>query len=325
MLFRKFFIFFLIILLSFIAVIYSQKKTDDIYYYLTKSNLYEAEKLIYEILKDDPLNKDALFAKSILLYKYTELENNKDIRKEKLEKSLQILNNLQKNLTGFYYYHFIKAKVLENLNNFDEAIKEYDNSIYYNRKFIDSYIGKSLLLWKMNKISDSIQVLNPVRDNYKVKILQAWYLYQQNNYEDSLKTFMQILDNPLNFNKLRENREVLNELYFQIMWIGYRANKNLTYWIEQNKKYNTNDYYNSICQIIEIEQKNEEEAVRKGLYNISLYPNKPYSYFIVYKILKKHSKNQNKNYIYFLNKAVESDPYNLDFKNLLKMEMENKK
>ncbi|MCS6955140.1 MAG: hypothetical protein NZM44_02140, partial [Candidatus Calescibacterium sp.] len=222
-------------------------------------------------------------------------------------------------ISGFYYYHFVRAKIFENLGKIEESIKEYDTSIYHNPKFIDSYISKSLLFWKMGRIEESYRVVYPIREKYRVKMLIAWYDYQLSKYDSSIKVFTEILDNPLHFKELKENREVLNELYFQIVWVGYRSGSKDTYWIKQNMKYNTNDYYCSVVSIIyELTfGNNEDKVVKECLYNIQKYPDKPYAFFIVYQILKKHDKEKKKNYLLFLKKAVELDLYNIDFRNVL--------
>ncbi|MCS7244132.1 MAG: hypothetical protein RMJ36_05315 [Candidatus Calescibacterium sp.] len=306
-------------LLLFVISFSSNKISDRIYLELSKNNLYEAERLIYDVLNGNPKDVDALFAKSIIIMKYAERYKDKELRREKYSQALKILDSLKNKLSGFYYYHFIRAKIFENLGKIQESIKEYDTSIYHNPKFIDSYISKSLLFWKMGRIEESYRVVYPIREKYRVKMLIAWYDYQLSKYDSSIKVFTEILDNPLHFKELKENREVLNELYFQIVWVGYRAGSKDSYWIEQNMKYNTNDYYSSVVSIIYglTFGSNEEKVVKDCLYNIQKYPDKPYTFFIVYQILKKHDREKRRNYLLFLKKAVELDLYNIDFRNIL--------
>jgi hypothetical protein len=102
------------------------------------------------------------------------------------------------------------------------------------------------------------------------------------------------------------------------MWIRYRMGVDNSYWISQNKKYNTNDYYFSIALVLD--RNDDEQMVRQAIYSISKYPDKPYAYFVVYKVLKKYSNNNNRNYLEFLKKAVELDVYNLDFRRTLEKE-----
>ncbi|MFN4219513.1 MAG: tetratricopeptide repeat protein [bacterium] len=307
----SFFVFALLVL-NFLA--FSQ--SSRIYQEISKGNLYEAQKLIYQVLDSNPNDTDALFAKSIIMYKYAEIQKS---GKEKYYQILEILNSLSKKLNGFYYYHFIKGKVLEKTGQIQESFKEYDNAIYHNPKFEEAYISKSLLYWKLEDFDQSFKVLNPIKEKFKTKILLSHYYYQLGEYDQSLFTLEEILNNPIHMKQIKENRQVLGELYFQMMWVNYRKNsKSLAFWIEQNIKYNPIDYYYSLSEALSAND--DEEKVKKILYNISNYPDKPYGYFVVYQILKKHSKNEKRNYIYFLKKAVECDIYNLDFKNVLKSE-----
>lgn len=315
---------FLIIILAFFLFSFSNKEVKDrIYLELSKNNLYEAEKLIYDVLKENPYDTDAIFAKSILILKYSEKINDRNLKIKKYQELIELLNSLQKKLNGFYYYHYIKAITLEKLGNINDATKEYDNCIYYNKKFIDAYISKAMLFWKLGNIDESYRIINLVEDKYKVKMLKAWFDYQMND-QTSIQTLQQILDNPLLYKELLNNRNVLDELYFQIMWIRHRFNKDDLYWIEQNKKFNTNDYYFFLSSALyDLYTKNDEGATKKLISIISKYPDKPYAYFLMYEILKKYDVKKTKNYYYFLKKAVEYDLYNLDFKNQLKKEENN--
>jgi len=316
------YIFFILFSIFFILSVFSAnidpKLRDQMYYELSKENLYQAEKIIYDVLKEDPFNTDALFAKSILILSYAQKQKDKALQKNMYLSSLKILDNLEKKLSGFYYFYFVKGKVLENLNRFDDALRYYDNCIYYNKKFVDAYISKSQIYWRMGDINKSFETLKYVEDKYLVQMLLAWYNYQLGNYDQALSYIQKILDNNFSFKNLLEKRNVLNELYFQVMWIRYRMGVDNSYWISQNKKYNTNDYYFSIALVLD--KNDDEQMVRQAIYSISKYPDKPYAYFVVYKVLKKYSNNNNRNYLEFLKKAVELDVYNLDFRRTLEKE-----
>lgn len=301
---------------------HGNKLTEKIYLELSRGNVYQAERLVYDVLDKDPHNIDALFAKSILIVKYAESSTDSKLKNQRYSKAMEILDSLNKKLNGFYYYHFIRAKVLENLGAVQEAIKEYDNSIFHNPKFVDSYISKSWLFWKMGNIYESYKVLWPIKDKYRAKMLIGWYKYQESDYSEAMKNFNEIIANPIQFKSIKENREVLNQLYFQIMWVNYRANRNDLYWIKQNLKYNTNNYYYVVSSVIYdlVVKRDDELAVKQCLYNISRYPDKPYLFFIMYNILKKHDRQGSKNYLMFLRKSVELDIYNLDFRRVLDKE-----
>ncbi|MFN3478229.1 MAG: tetratricopeptide repeat protein, partial [bacterium] len=222
----SFFVFALLIL-NFLA--FSQ--SSRIYQEISKGNLYEAQKLIYQVLDSNPNDTDALFAKSIIMYKYAEIQKS---GKEKYYQILEILNSLSKKLNGFYYYHFIKGKVLEKTGQIQESLKEYNNAIYYNPKFEESYISKSLLYWKLEDFDQSFKSLNPVKEKFKTKILLSHYYYQLGEYDQSLFTLEEILNNPIHMKQIKENRQTLGELYFQMMWVNYRKNsKSLDFWIKQ--------------------------------------------------------------------------------------------
>ncbi|MEN3015410.1 MAG: hypothetical protein ABDH21_05085 [bacterium] len=294
---------------------------EKIYLEISKGNIYEAEKLVYEVLKNDPNNPDALFAKVIIILHYVQKQPLQKRNQAKYQECLDILDLLSKRLNGFYYYHYIRAKVLEEMGKVDQAMKEYDNCIYHNPKFTDCYISISMLEWKRGNIDQAFEIARKVQDKYKSKMLISWYYYQLHDFDQSLNLLQQIIENPVIFKQVSQNRNVLNELYFQIMWISYRAGKSTKYWIEQNKKYNTSDYQYELANILDmVYNSKDEEAARNCLYNISRFPYKPYSYFILYTILKKHDKAKTKNYIFFLRKAVEMDLYNLDFKKVLEKE-----
>lgn len=313
-------LFLILFLLAFVFSSIDKVLVERIYLEISKGNLYEAEKIVYEVFREDPNNVDALFAKSIIIISYAD-ESKKF---EKYKESLEILDSIHKKLAGFYYYHFIRAKNLEKLNRIDDSLKEYNNSIYYNPNFTDAYVSKSYLYWKINDIDNAFKSVEIIKDKYKAKMLISWYHYQLYNYDKALELLEEILDNTIQMKEINQSRKVLNELYFQLLWINYRANRKNSYWIEQNKKYNNDEYYSFITDVFS-NMSNLERAAKSCLYCISKFPNKPYAYFILYQILKVSSTSDNKNYLFFLKKAVELDLYNLDFRKVLEKELKKVK
>mgnify|MGYP001773389844 CR=1 FL=1 len=308
----------LMFLLLFEIKVFSKTDTKEIYYFLSKGDIYQAEKLIYEVLKEDQFNPDALFAQAIIIITKTD-NSSLDIKdkREYYQKSLEILLSLEKKMKGFYYYHYILGKNYERLNDIPNSLFNYDNSIKLNRKFTEAYISRANLYWKLNKYNEAIDSLKNINDITAYLALANFY-YQLYNFDESFKNLEKIYTS-LAFK--RASKETLNEIYFLDMWIKYRyfskTNKNkgdLEYLINQNKKYNSDKYYsdiaNSISLILKKDKYSYEQALNILLKTISETPNKPYSYFLIYNILYNFNKN---NAILFLKKAVEKDIYNLDF------------
>jgi tetratricopeptide (TPR) repeat protein len=313
----------LIALLISNTLTFSKIDTKEIYYYLNRNDIYNAEKLVYEVLKEDQFNPDALFAKAIIIIVKT--DNNtylkKEDKKEYYKESLNILLSLEKKMKGFYYYHYILAKNYEKLNDIPNALFNYDYSIKLNRKFNEGYISLSNLYWKLKKYNQAIDNLKNVKD-IKAYLMLSNFYYQLYKFDESFKMLNNIYLIPT-FSK--SSKEIINEVYFQSMWIKYRyyskylKNKeDLNYFIEQNKKYNSDEYYNTISNAIDLILKGDNISYEKALEilfnNISKFPNKSYSYFLIYKILLNFNKA---NAILFLKKAIEIDIYNLDFHNEL--------
>ncbi len=300
--------------------VFSKVDTKEIYYYLSKGDIYNAEKLVYDVLNEDKFNSDALFAKAIIII--TKTDNNYqlalDIKKQYYKQSLDILLDLQKKMKGFYYYHYILAKNYERLNDIPNALFNYDYCIKLNKKFNEGYISKSNLYWKLEKYNEAINNLRNIKD-IKVYLMLANFYYQLYNFEESFRVLNNIYLLP---SFLKSSKDIINEVYFNTMWIKYRFyskylknEQELSYLIDQNKRYNSDEYYNDISQALELLLKKDkisyEEALKILFNSISKFPNKPYAYFLVYKILSNFNKS---NAALFLKKAIEYDIYNLDFK-----------
>ncbi len=300
--------------------VFSKVDTKEIYYYLSKGDIYNAEKLVYDVLNEDKFNSDALFAKAIIII--TKTDNNYqlalDIKKQYYKQSLDILLDLQKKMKGFYYYHYILAKNYERLNDIPNALFNYDYCIKLNKKFNEGYISKSNLYWKLEKYNEAINNLRNIKD-IKVYLMLANFYYQLYNFEESFRMLDNIYLLP---SFLKSSKDTINEVYFNTMWIKYRFyskylknEQELSYLIDQNKRYNSDEYYNDISQALELLLKKDkisyEEALKILFNSISKFPNKPYAYFLVYKILSNFNKS---NAALFLKKAIEYDIYNLDFK-----------
>jgi uncharacterized protein (TIGR00251 family) len=317
------FIFFIVTLIFFIlskSLIFSKIYTKEIYYYLSKGDIYNAEKLVYEVLKEDQFNTDALFAKAIIIITKTDDNNSLDsnTKKRYYQESLDILLNINKKIKGFYYYHYILAKNYERLNDIPNSLFNYDYCTKLNKNFKEGYIAKSNLYWKLGKYNEAIDNLKNIKD-IKVYLMLANFYYQLYKFDESFKMLDNIYFMPL---FLKSSKETINEVYFNTMWIKYRyyskylKNKeDLIYFIKQNQKYNSDEYYNKISKSLDLILKGDnlsyEESLKILFDNISKYPNKPFAYFLIYKILFKFNKN---NAILFLKKAIENDIYNLDFK-----------
>lgn len=300
--------------------VFSKVDTKEIYYYLGKGDIYNAEKLVYDVLNEDKLNPDALFAKAIIII--TKTDNNysltPEIKKQYYKESLDILLDLQKKMKGFYYYHYVLAKNYERLNDIPNALFNYDYSIKLNRKFNEGYIAKSNLYWKLGKYNEAISNLKNIKD-IKVYLMLANFYYQLYNFDESFKMLDNIYLLP---SFLKSSKDIINEVYFNTMWIKYRFyskylknEQDLCYFINQNKKYNSDEYYNEISQALELILKKDnisyEQALKILFNSISKFPNKSYAYFLIYKVLSNFNKT---NATLFLKKAIENDIYNLDFK-----------
>lgn len=317
------FILFIICFIFFILnkiIVFSKIDTKEIYYSLSKGDIYNAEKIVYEVLKEDQFNTDALFAKAIIIIIKTDNNNSLDLKSKKnyYQESLNILLNIEKKMKGFYYYHYILAKNYEKLNDISKALFNYDYCIKLNRKFNEGYIAKSNLYWKLCEYNQAIDNLKNIKD-IKAYLMLANFYYQLYKFDESFKMLNNIYFTP---SFLKSSKEIINEVYFNTMWIKYRyyskysKNKEeLVYFIKQNQKYNSDEYYNNISKSIDLILKGDnlsyEESLKILFDNISKYPNKPFAYFLIYKILLKFNKN---NATLFLKKAIENDLYNLDFK-----------
>ena len=134
----------------------------------------------------------ALQGKCICLYELN--------KKEEINTILDELNKYDNKKENFNeLQNLIRGNLQKDENNFEEAIKYYDNCIELNRNYYEAYYNKALCEISLNQINNALkdldEALNIKKDFYQALDAKGYIYYLTNKYQEALKCYNELIVN----------------------------------------------------------------------------------------------------------------------------------
>ena len=134
----------------------------------------------------------ALEGKCICLYELN--------KKEEINTILDELNKYDNKKENFNeLQNLIRGNLQKDENNFEEAIKYYDNCIELNRNYYEAYYNKALCEISLNQINNALkdldEALNIKKDFYQALDAKGYIYYLTNKYKEALKCYNELIVN----------------------------------------------------------------------------------------------------------------------------------